>query len=257
MQWQGDPEGVDQRVHRGALRGLDPLIGDAFGPRTGDDLGIGGIEQDLTLRFVEIGVVLDRRRRQHPVDVVEDQPDVAQPPHAGLRTHGGQTDFDARVAERALLGLAGLVVEVHLLVGAPGHAHPPAAALVLIDKHDAVLAALVHRPRRARRHARRVEAVLADARQVEHERLLELKTDLLADLLQDRVAGHDFRGAAQVVVPVRRPRHLHRLAADQAARRRHRHVLTQRCGGEVLVVVGPGLVVVVDAGELRVGEDPQ
>ena len=81
--------------------------------------------------------------------------------------------------------------------------------------------------------------------------------DPLAHLLQDRVARQDLRRAAEIVIPVRRPRHLHRLPADQAARRRHRHVLAQRRGGEVLVVVGPRLVVVVDARQLGVGEDPR
>ena len=148
-----------------------------------------GSSRICALRLVEVGVVLDRRRLQHPVHVVEDQPDVAQPSHARLRAHRRQADLDARVAERAFLGLAGLVVEVDLLVRAAGHTHPPAAAAVLVDQHDAVLGALVHRPRRTRRHARRVEAVLADPRQVEHERLLEFEADLFADLLQDRVAA--------------------------------------------------------------------
>jgi hypothetical protein len=99
--------------------------------------------------------------------------------------------------------------------------------------------------------------VLADPRQVKHERLLELEANLLADLLQHRVAGHDFRRATQIIVPIRRPGHLHRLATDQAARRRDRHLLTERRVDEILVVVRPRLVVVVNAGQLRVGEDPQ
>src|SRR5262249_42901596 len=106
----------------------------------------------------------DRGRLGDAVGVIEKQPDVAQPPHARLRTHGGQPDLDARVAEGALLGLAGAVVEVHLLVWAAGDAHSPTTAAVLVDQHDAVLGALVHRAGRARRHARRVEAVLADPR---------------------------------------------------------------------------------------------
>ena len=181
---------------------------------------------------------------------------IAQPAHAGLRAHGGQADLDPRVAEGALLGLAGLVVEIHLLVRASGHAHPPAAAAVLVDEHDAVLGALVHRPRRARRHARRVQAVLADPRQVEHEGLLRAQLDLLADLRQNRVPGRISGEPPRSSSQFGRPRHLHRLAADQAARRRHRHVLPERSGGQVLVVVGPRLVVVVDGGQLRVGEDP-
>ena len=128
---------------------------------------------------VELGLV-ERRARPgcggvgDPVGVVEDQPDVAQPADAGLRADGRQPDLHPRVAERALLGLAGAVVEVDLLVRAAGHAHPPAAAAVLVDQDDAVLGPLVHRAGRAGRDAGRVEAVLADPRQVEHERLLVL-----------------------------------------------------------------------------------
>src|SRR5699024_5054813 len=101
------------------------------------------------------------------IGIVEDQPDIAQPTHAGLGAHGGSTVLDARIAERAFLGLAGAVVEVDLLVRAAGDAHPPAAAGVLIDQHDAVLLPLVDRTRGARGHAGGVEAVLADAGQVE------------------------------------------------------------------------------------------
>jgi hypothetical protein len=134
-------------------------------------------------------VVLDRGRREHLVGVVEDDPDVAQPAHAGLRAHGRDADLDARVAEGALLGLAGLVVEVDLLVGAAADAHAPAAALVLVDQDDAVLLTLVDRAGGAGRRARRVEAVLADARQVEHEGLLELELHLVLDALEHRVLG--------------------------------------------------------------------
>jgi hypothetical protein len=134
--------------------------------------------------LVEVGVVLDRGRLEHLVGVVEDEADVAQPADAGLGAHRRDADLDARVAEGALLGLAGLVVEVDLLVRAAGDAHPPAAAAVLVDQDDAVLLALVDRAGRARRRARRVEAVLADARQVEHEGLLELELDLVLDALE-------------------------------------------------------------------------
>src|SRR3546814_3438407 len=63
-------------------------------------------------------LVLDGCGLGDAVGVVEDQPEVAQPANARLRAHGGQAHLDARVAQRALLGLAGLVVEVDLLVRA-------------------------------------------------------------------------------------------------------------------------------------------
>ena len=118
----------------------------------------------------------------------------------------GMPGLDPRVAERALLGLAGLPVEVDLLVRAAADAHAPAAALLLVDEDDAVLLALVHRARRARRDAGRVQAVLADARQVHHEDRLVLGPDLLLDAVaQVRVEAHLLGAAAEVVLPVRAP----------------------------------------------------
>ncbi|EGF34433.1 hypothetical protein AAULH_14426, partial [Lactobacillus helveticus MTCC 5463] len=65
--------------------------------------------------------------------------------------------------------LAGGPVVIDLLVGAAGHAHAPAAALFLIDQDDAVFLALVDRARGARSCAGRIEAMLAQARQIHHE----------------------------------------------------------------------------------------
>src|SRR5699024_12066224 len=98
-------------------------------------------------------------------------------PHARLRADLGDSHLDAGAAERTRLRLARAVVEVHLLVRAPGHTLPPAAAPVLVHQHDAVLAPLVHRAGGTRGHARRVETVFADPRQVEHEGLFELRLD--------------------------------------------------------------------------------
>ena len=157
--------GVDQGVDGGPLRGVDPVARRC--PRLlglADHVGVVRVQEHRPLRLVEVGVVGHRRRLEHLVGVVEHQPDVAQPAHAGFRADGGDADLDPGEAERALLRLAGAVVEVDLLVRAAGYAHPPAAAAVLVDEHDAVLGPLVDRAARARRRARRVEAVLADPR---------------------------------------------------------------------------------------------
>ena len=259
MQRQRHPVVLGQLVHRRALGGDDPVLGDAVAAGLVDHRRVVRVEQQVELGFVEVMLVRHRGGGGDAVDVVEEQPDVAQPPHAGLGTDGGQADLDPRVAERALLGLAGAVVEVHLLVRAAGDAHPPAPALVLVDEHDAVLGALVHRPRRARRHARRVEAVLADARQEEHERLLVGEAHRVLGLapqpLHDGVPRAVLRGAAEVVVPVRAPLDRHRLAGEQRLRLGDGEVVAERGVGELLVVVGPRLVVVADVGQHRVGED--
>ena len=65
------------------------------------------------------------------------------------------------------------------LYGQPDTQNRQPAAAVLVDQHDAVLFPLVHRAGRAGGDAGRVEAVLADPRQVEHEHLLEGQLHLL------------------------------------------------------------------------------
>ena len=133
--------------------------------------------------------------------------------------------------------------------------------IVLVDQDDAVLGPLVDGPRRAGGGARRVEAVLADARQVEHERPLELELHLVLgvspDPLDDRVAVRDLGTAGKAVVPVRAPLDRHRLAGEQRLRLGDREVVAERGVGELLVVIGPGLVVVPDVRQQRVGEDRQ
>ncbi len=156
------------------------------------------------------------------VGVVEHEAEVADAPDAGLRADRRLADLDPRVAERALLGLAGAVVEVDLLVRAARDAVAPAAALVLVDEDDAVLLALVHRARRADRDARRVQAVLADPRQEEHERLLVGQAHLLLHGPQVRVLGRGLLAAGQALVPVGPPLDVHRLAGELRVRPRDR-----------------------------------
>jgi len=95
------------------------------------------------------------------------------------------------------------VIEVDLLVRAAADAHPPTPALVLVDQDDAILAALVDGAAGARSRAGGVEAVFADARQIEHEGLLELELDLVLDALEHHILRSVLDGAAEVVIPVR------------------------------------------------------
>src|SRR6185503_608548 len=190
------------------------------------------------------------------VGVVEHHAEVADAADAGFRAHGRLARLDARKAEGALLSFAGLPVIVDLLVGTGGDAHAPAAALVLVDQDDAVLLALVDAARRAGRDAGRVEAVLAQPRQVHHEGVLELAVHLLLHALEIGVGRALGEFAAQDLLPVRTPFDLlHALAGDQRARARGRERLELRCLLQVLVVEGEGLVVVVDLGQVGIGED--
>ncbi len=254
MQRQRDPVAADQGVHGGAAGGGDPVVRDARLLRGRRHVRVLRIEEALQLGLVQVLFVLRGGHVADPVRVVQDDTEVAQASHARLGTDRRLTALDPRVAERALLRLARLVVEVDLLVRAAGHTHPPAAAAVLVDEDDAVLHPLVQRAGRTHRHARRIEAVLADPRQIEHERLLVLQAHLLVHLPQDRVAREVLGPAAQVVVPVRPPRHRRRTAVDQGARRRGRDVVAERRADQVLVVVRPRLVVVVQRGQFGVGE---
>ncbi len=172
------------------------------------------------------------------------------------RAHRRLAGLDARVAEDALLGLAALPVVVDLLVRAAADAHAPAAALVLVDQHDAVFLALVDAAARAGRHAGRVQAVLAQPRQVHHEGVLELAVDVLLDVVEVPVLAALGELAAEDLFPVRAPLDLvHALAGDQAARPGRRRRLHLGRALQVVVVEGERLVVVVDLRQVGVGED--
>src|SRR5690606_31330310 len=125
-------------------------------------------------------------------------------------------------------------------------AHPPAAAPILVDQYDPVFGALVDGTGRAGGRAGRVQAVLADPGQEEHERLLVLLPDPVGDLPQDRVPGGGLVPTRQRVVPVRRPGDLRRLAGNQRGGPGHRRVFAGRGGEQVLVLIRPRLVVVLD-----------
>ena len=122
-----------------------------------------------------------------------------------------------------VLRLSARPVVIDLLVRAAGHAHAPAAALVLIDQNDAVFLALVDRAGRAGRDAGRIEAMLAQPRQIHHEGVFELAVDLLLHALEIVVLRALGEFAAEDLLPVRAPFDLlHALAGDQRARARGR-----------------------------------
>ncbi len=190
------------------------------------------------------------------VGVVQQHAEVADAAHAGLGTDGRHAGLDAREAEDALLGFAALPVEVDLLVRAPADAHAPAAALLLVDEDDAILLALVDRTARAGRGAGRVKAVLAQARQVHHEGIFVLAVDVGLHLVEVLVLAALGELGTENLLPVRAPLDLlHALTGDQRARTRHRLMLGDRRGVQVLVVEVERLVVVVDRRQVRVGED--
>src|SRR4029079_11563277 len=110
-------------------------------------------------------------------------------------------------------------VVIDLLIRTSAHAHAPAAALVLVDEYDAVFLALIDRARGTARHARRIQAVLTQPRQVHHERVFELPVDVFLYVFEVLVFGAFAELTAQDLFPVRTPYNfVHGLAGDQTAR---------------------------------------
>src|SRR5262249_32569597 len=80
--------------------------------------------------------------------------------------------FDARGARAAFLRRARHAAVVGLFVGASFHAFAIATAALLIDEHDAVLGAFVNRVARAGCQARRIAAMIANARKIKEPGLV-------------------------------------------------------------------------------------
>src|SRR5699024_7196424 len=112
---------------------------------------------------------------------------VTQTSHAGFGANGRLADLQAWVAQRTLFCLAGLVVEVDLLIRAAGDTHAPTAALILVHQDDAVLLTFVLRTRWAGGHTGGVAAVPTDAGEIEHEGIFNLLGYLEVHLLQDGI----------------------------------------------------------------------
>src|SRR4029078_3703543 len=194
---------------------FQPVVRNAVGLRLSDHRRVIGVQEYLELLLVEILLVLGRGDLLDAVGIIEDHAEIADGPDAGFGADGRQASLDPRIAEDALLGLPAFPVVIDLLVRAAADAHPPTAALVLVDEDDAVLLALVDRTRRAGGDARRVEAVLAQPRKIEHEGLLKLAVGLLLDVSEVRVLGTLLEFAAENLLPVRPPFDLlHALAGD-------------------------------------------
>src|SRR5699024_6339892 len=109
-----------------------------------DDLRIIRVQQDGLLSFEWALLIWSGCGFRNAVGVVEDNAQVAQTSHAGFRTNGGLANLEAWVAQRTFFGLAGLVVEVDLLIRTTGYAHAPTTTLILVHQDDAIFSALVH-----------------------------------------------------------------------------------------------------------------
>ena len=190
------------------------------------------------------------------VGVIQQDAEIADAPDAGFGAHRWLPGLNARIAEDAFFRLTALPVKVDFFIWTAADAHPPAAAFVLVYQHDAIFLTLVDGAARAGGHAARVEAVLAQAREIHHEGIFELAVHLFLHGFEVTVAGAFLEFAAEQLLPVRAPVNLiHTLAADQRARAGGRQIFALRRVVQVLVVVGKGFVVIVDRRQHRVGEN--
>ncbi|CNT73602.1 Uncharacterised protein [Salmonella enterica subsp. enterica serovar Bovismorbificans] len=233
-------------VHWRLLRRIDHALRHAVLQRLLNDSRIVWIEEHVQLTLVQIFFVFRTGSAFNGIGVIQQYAKITDTANTGFRANSRLTGFDTRVAEDALLGLAALPVEVNLLVRAAGDAHPPAAALVLVDQHDAIFFTLVDSTARAGRHARRVKAVLAQARQVHHEGVFELAVHRLLHVFEVLVFGAFFEFATQNLFPVwPAGNFVHPLAGNQRARTRDRLMFAFRRGVQILIVEIKRLVVVI------------
>jgi len=173
VQRQGDLPLFCETIDRRLLRGRDPALVDVVGTGSRDHLRIERIE-DGVQEGVDEFVVGHIGRRRDAIRVVEQHTHVADAADAGVCACRRLARFQPREAEDALLRLARVPVVVDLLVRTRGHAHAPRPALVLVHQHDAVLGTLIDGAGGACGHARRIQTVVADARQIVEDHPLDL-----------------------------------------------------------------------------------
>src|SRR5215831_21121514 len=87
-----------------------------------------------------------------------------------MKTRRRLAGFETWEAQNAFLGFASRPVVERLLIRTSRNAGAPSAATLLVDQNDAVFSTLVQRSGWTGRHARRVEAVIADPGKIkEHQ----------------------------------------------------------------------------------------
>ena len=98
--------------------------------------------------------------------------------------------------------------------------------------------------------------MLAQTRQIHHEGVFELAVNICLHLVEVGVFAPLGELGAKNLFPVRAPFDLfHTLTGNQRARTRHRLVLADLGGMQVLVVESERLIVVIHLGQVGVGEN--
>ena len=254
MEGEGDGPLLHELIGRTLLRCYNPVVAHTLTLGLGDNGGVVGVENHLTLLGHEvtlvgggIGIGL--------VGIVEDDAEITHATHTGLAAHRGLAVLKTGIAEHTFLTLHPLVVEVYLLVRARRYALTPSAATVLVDEYHAVLA-LIDSAGGTARDAGRVEAVLAEARHIEHERALEGLEARGVDVLEVRVALALIKSSGEVVLPVWTVLDLvHLLARNHGEGTGRGRCLQPPLALQRGEVEGERLVVIVDLWQIRVGEE--
>ncbi len=184
MNWKGNLPLHSHLVDRGVLGRIQPLLWNAIIQRLPDNRWIVRIQEHIQLRLIEVFRVVGTRSIADLVRIVEHYPHVSDSADAGFGADSWHARFDTWIAEDAFFRLAGLPVVINLLVGAGTDTHAPAAAAVLIDQDRTVLLTLVNGAGGTTGDTGRVEAVVAQTRQVHVERFLEILVHLLLDAFE-------------------------------------------------------------------------
>src|SRR5699024_1332102 len=99
-----------------------------------------------------------------------------------------------------------------------GYTHTPAAAFLLVNQDNPVLFALINRARWTRCHTGRIQAVLAEARQIHHESIFIFAINLFLNPLKVVILRALRKLTTKDFLPVGSPfNFFHTLARDYRA----------------------------------------
>src|SRR5450830_1642356 len=163
------------------------------------------IEKTSELRLIQILFIRHGCSCLDLICVIEQHAKIADTTNASLGTNRRLTCFDPWVAEGALLCFDRTPVVINLLVWATRNTHAPATTFVLIDKYDTVVFTFVYRARWARSNTGRIKAMLAQTRQIHHERRFKGAVHFLLQPFKQRVFATRTKLTTEVIFPIRTP----------------------------------------------------
>ena len=256
MKRQSNLPFLDHAVDRRILCGLDPVLRNAGFTGCLDDCRIIRILQDIEDTAVDLPLVRRRSRILDLIHVIEQHTHITQPADTGIRADRRQSIFQPWETEDTFLCLIGFPVEIDFLVRAGRHTMAPAATAVLRDQDYAVFIPLIDGSGWTGRHAGRVQAVVADTRQVLHEQVMELQRNVTSHLLEIVILTGRL-AIRQIIFPVRPPFDIHALLSNQRTRTRNRLMVLPLRADERLIVIGPRFIVVIELRLIRMIEELQ